>query len=854
MLANSDEYPILFTDNNYPQVHCANLDIEDFRVLDFNKNCISVICVNIRSCRKNFPKLQALLSLNEQNYFDFIILTETWMEENFDYCFNLPNFKKFSIYRNKHGGGLSIYVKDHFNATILTEFTFINNDLEILSLAINNLKFNFNISAIYRPPSSCINNFNDFLSDSFLPSVALSKTVVCGDFNIDLFNPHKSNPIYNFINTMAGFNYYPLINKPTRYSFNEDFITGTVIDHFWINFIPHDNIQSAVVESDVSDHRPILFHFSTAVEQNEQFFTYRNFKNELHRTNFINRTRQTNFLTDSNDPNFLAQDFCDKIYSNFNDSFPLKRSKKKNNFRNKDWITDDLKFLIKKKSQLAKLARVGLILKRSYIYFRNKLTNILRKCKNLFYQNQLLNSKGPKSTWNFINNILNRKSRQKDFKVKQSDRILTGSDLCNYFNDYFSSIALTLSDNIPVLTDSFNLPTPYILNEIQLSQITVAEVRDVILSFKRKNCHKNEIPYSILVDVLDFISVPLCNIFNSSILAGIYPSVFKIARVVPIFKSGSENDVNNFRPISTLPIFSKIFEKLLFNKLSNFIEDNEILNKSQYGFKKGVTTTHAILEFLHYVLRSFNQNSFCIALFLDLKKAFDTVDITILMKKLHHYGIRNNFNKLLGSYLSNRRQYVHINDFTSNFKTMNVGLYQGSTLSPILFNVYFNDVCNVASDNDFNCTLFADDAVFYCRDKCLDSLIFKLNNFIGKLSQWLDFNKLTPNISKTKIMIFNSHKQLVLPEIHFNNEILEHVHHFKYLGIFIDDKLTFKEHLSFLCIKLSQVKGILYAAAPYFNRKSLVLMYNSLAYSVFIQSIIVYGKSSNSLLQPLRTI
>ena len=202
----------------------------------------------------------------------------------------------------------------------------MNDSYEILSLSISNQNLNFIISGFYRPPSSSISDFNDFLIDSFLPSVASFNTVICGDFNINLLNPSNSLTTNNFINSMIGFNFYPLIDKPTRYSYDENNFNGTIIDHIWMNFKPHDDLQSAVVECDISDHRPILFHFKNTTEETKQHFTYRNFKNETSKNHFKNQIRQCDFTNGSNDPNILGNDFCNKIYSIFNACYPLKNS------------------------------------------------------------------------------------------------------------------------------------------------------------------------------------------------------------------------------------------------------------------------------------------------------------------------------------------------------------------------------------------------------------------------------------------------------------------------------------------------------------------------------------------------
>lgn len=839
-----------------PNVLCRNIGTDEYFSFKHERSTILFMHANIRSLRCNFTKLEALLSFDVQP--DFIALTETWLDANIDHCFHLTNFNQYSLYRNSHGGGISIFFRSNFNVKFLDTLSFVLDEAEILSLFIVTPSISFYLICVYRPPSFSITDFNDILSTRILQTIGNSKCVLCGDFNINLLNPHNLPTINNFISTMSSFNYYSLIDKPTRY-FNEgDNLNSSLLDHFWINFTPQDNIHSSVLEYDISDHRPILFHFNLGVDKTEDYITYRKVSNEENISNFIDRVREVGFNDIlSDDPNNLASTFLDRFYSIYYNSFPLKSFRINGGNHSAHWMTPDLKFLINKKHSLFKLYNNGHIFKRSYTYFKNSLTSILRRAKNLYFKQQLFNTKyDNKQTWKIINRTLNRHNNSnKPIVLKQNNLEIPVQDTPNIFNDYFSSIPLRLVEALPPTNrDHFRLQLPYVFNEITYFNITEAEVRDVILSFKHKHCHKYEVQPIILCRILNILCPFLAKLYNKCFYSGIYPTDFKIARVIPLFKSGNANDVANFRPISTLPIFSKIFEKLLHSRLNHFITVNNILTPHQYGFRQDSSTALAIMEFLSQVFKSINGKLKCMALFLDLRRAFDTVDKDLLLMKLDHYGVRANFNKLLKDYLSNRKQYTFINDLKSNFKPILTGLFQGSILSPLLFNIFINDIQGICDQYDFKFTLFADDAVFYICDNDFNRVADRMQNFINILSQWLVLNKLTPNVLKTKLMYFNQSNTEILPDIYFNGEILEYVQNFKYLGVFIDNRLTFKPHIQYIHNSLSRVQGILYASSSFLNRSNLLSVFYALGYSVLVQGIIFYGKTFNTHLQPLKIL
>lgn len=333
------------------------------------------------------------------------------------------------------------------------------------------------------------------------------------------------------------------------------------------------------------------------------------------------------------------------------------------------------------------------------------------------------------------------------------------------------------------------------------------------------------------------------HIINNSFVTGVVPDNLKIAKIIPIYKSGNINVFNNYRPISILPTLSKIMEKIVCNRLVIYLEKYNILYKHQYGFRSKHSTIHPILHLLKDIADANDKTTkdITLAVFLDLSKAFDTINHDILLYKLNHYGIRGISNRWFASYLSNRKQYIEINNCKSPLINMTHGVPQGSILGPVLFLIYINDIVNSSS---LNLLSFADDTTVYYSGYDIEHLVIKVNQELKQLYNWLCANKLCLNVKKTHFCVFspvNSNYE-VNNSIKINNEVINQVGKYKndesvkFLGLYIDKHLTWKEHINIISSKISR-------AIFAINRVKYFLPYKSLKslYYVLIHSHITYG-------------
>ena len=311
--------------------------------------------------------------------------------------------------------------------------------------------------------------------------------------------------------------------------------------------------------------------------------------------------------------------------------------------------------------------------------------------------------------------------------------------------------------------------------------------------------------------LLPVLSQSLTLIINQSLNTGIFPNKLKLAKLVPIFKKGDTSFPENYQPISLLPAISKVFEKVVFNQLYEYFISNKLLNNNQYGFHKLHSTEHAVLHFVDRIITELDKSNSPIAIFLDLSKAFDTLNYDILIQKLKYYGIADISFTWFRSYILNRNQFVTFKHCKSETLETKTGVPQGSILGPLLFIIYTNDIVNVS--NYFEPIIYADDTSLINTLLNLNKTedIATLNNEFNKIYQWLTINKLTLNISKTKYMIFTSKNRTpVTCSLKVNNIQIEKVSEFSFLGITLNDNLTWHNHINKIANKISRNIGLLY--------------------------------------------
>ena len=566
-------------------------------------------------------------------------------------------------------------------------------------------------------------------------------------------------------------------------------------------------------------------------------------------------------------------------YSNFNDIlnpliskyFQIKYVRyNKYKHKNSEWITKGIMKSIAYRDKLyiklnstAQTSNQYFNLKTNYNTYNVILRKTIRAAKKQFYHNCFAKFRTDmKKTWSTINNIIckekNKSNIPKYFLINGS-KVTNDTDIANEFNNFFTNIGPKLASNIQTPTDKYftDSLTNQIPHEFVFNPVTLEEVSQTINILKPKTSYSSDKMSNKLLKALSReLALPLKLIINQSFSMGILPDDLKIAKVTPLHKEKETYLLNNYRPISILPSVSKVFEKIMYKQIYDHFTNYNLFFKSQYGFRSGHSTEFALLEITDRIIKDMDKNKYPVNIYMDLSKAFDTLNHQILLSKLSHYGFRNKSLDLMKNYLNNRKQYVEYNSATSELLNITHGVPQGSILGPLLFNIYINDLPFITKH--LEPIIYADDITLFAT---FSNLNFKLNEInaiqqeLNSIHDWLKINKLSLNITKTKAMLFHtSKKQVKYPDLYLDNTKIDFVQNFNYLGIIIDNHLTFKSHINMVTNKISRSIGVMKRLKNTIPQSALLLIYNSLILSHMNYGLITWGSyiGSNCQLEKLQ--
>ena len=873
---NTSLHDTFFTDNNSGFVLNQNLDCKYYDITSFNNisksftsKLTSFFHLNINSLNLHFDNLE--LFLNSLNLsFSVIGLSETRITDNSTSPPKLPNYKCFSTPTKANYGGTLLYISNCFIPNRRTDLEKLMYSPKLLESTFAEIQVknqpNIVVGSIYRHHSLPVNEFNNTFLGPLLDKVSKQgkQLIIMGDFNINILNSHTDTSSSNFVDTLSNFLMLPHINLPTRVCERSQ----TLIDNIILS-PTSSKITSGNFIIGISDHLAqfVILENTTLNTQASFEKTYKDWKN-FQKDKFVIEFKdfdwQSHMKLEQNNPDTSFKNFFNKLTNLIDQYTPTRKLSKKQLLNsNKPWITKGimkstrirdklLKKFINSKSDLNKTS-----FHNKYKIYRNKIVTLLKLSKSNFYKkcfNDNLNNS--RETWKKINELIFNKQNNSDSHISlivkdgiAKERLITEpSEIASTFNDFFCTIASDLNNKIPNFgnfEDYIKRPTNS--NSFFFRAVTPTEMEETIkLLCHSKSTGDFSIPKQIFESVTPEIAKILTSIINQSFETGIFPSSLKIVKVIPIFKNkGSNQNLDNYRPISLLSNIDKIFEKLVHKRLTSYFNKYNLFFERQFGFRKAHSTNHTLITLTEEIRKYLDSGKFSCGVFIDLRKAFDTVNHEILLRKLELYGIRGITNKWFRSYLTKRFQYVSYNGKKSTLKELLFGVPQGSVLGPLLFIIYMNDLHNAILFSET--TLFADDTCLLCSEPSLKSIEKHLNIDLRRLFKWLCANKISLNVSKTIVLLFRDPHRIVDHNISLflNGKALEVSQSVKYLGIHIDNDLSWKTHVNVLSTKLRKANGIISKLRHFVPQSVLLSVYYSLFESHLRYACQIWAQNTN---------
>ena len=870
--SESDEIPLEFKDSKYFS------ETDYINYLKQNKvddnNTLKIITLNIANVLSKLSNLKLFINnlSDRSNKPSIIVLTETHLKDGINHGYSpkeltdiLPGYKFFHRDRKiRGGGGVGVFVVDVLAGLVKVESMDVYEEEIFESITIRIPGINFEqrtkdlvLLSVYRQPKN--DNVGRFLQlmNCWLTRYDKRTNEMCitGDMNLDLLKYEIHAQTAEYLDIMLSHSMLPVITRPTRIKHS----SATLIDHIFLGLT---NLTSGIICTEIAgshgftDHYPVFCTLKIRKDctrpkktVTSKYFTLDGHKNRREGL----KNEDWSEIYAENDPNLIFNSFQNKYCTHYHDFLTIREYEAKwGEYRREPWMTNDILKKIKKRDRLIKQKER----RNDYKQVRNEIVSDCRKAERSYLKKKISECwNDVKGHWNILKKVMGKINDKSDIPTafQCGDTMISDKkEIANHMNDYYSKVG---PDTNRSVGQSSKGPNFYLeKNKARMMETLMFEefdINQVIEACRQINpktsCDAFGLQQKVVLSDMDILAPIFTHLINCSVSAGIFPEGCKVSRVIPVYKQKGENYLcSNYRPISLIPVFSKILEKLVYNKIFHFLVRYQILFKSQYGFRKGHNTTHATIDFLQTIETAMLNNEFAIGVFCDLSKAFDTLDHEILLSKLDHYGIRGCWLSWFRSYLSNREQFVDMNGVRSEMKKITVGVPQGSILGPLLFLIYINDLPSALTK--MIAIMFADDTNLVIRGKDLKELSKILNSELSSLSDYFCANKLKLNAGKTKLVCFRKKGSNFEPSdlsVTIDNQTLELGKNATFLGLTLDEHLTWEDHSIAVANKMARNNGILNRVKKFLPSSSLQTIYHSLIATHYQYGLEVWGGSKS---------